>query len=75
MANGMTVIWESTGNQIYTWQPACGLLTGYTGEIMVEVKVTRGNSPLGDIGVDDVGVFAACPRMLTLYLLPVYTLF
>ena len=58
----MSVIWESKRDIGDRWIYACGDITGYLGEIVLEIRATRGGGPLGDIGIDDVGITDNCRR-------------
>ena len=58
----MSVIWESKKDHGDQWIYACGDITGYSGEIVLEIRATRGGGPLGDIGIDDVGITDNCRR-------------
>ena len=56
------IVWERKGHQAADWLNGCAHITGFQGEILLEVIGTRGDGTLGDIGIDDVGLVDHCPR-------------
>ena len=60
--NNRHIVWERTGHQAEDWLYGCADITGFQGEITLEIIGTRGDGPLGDIAIDDVGLSDICPR-------------
>ena len=56
------IMWERKGHQGDDWLHGCADITGFQGKLLLEVIGTRGDGPLGDIGIDNVGMVDHCTR-------------
>ena len=60
--NDKHIVWERNEHQADDCLYGCADITRFQGEMALGVICTRGDGPLGDFGIDDVGMVDHCAR-------------